>query len=281
VQDFGVQGEWPSHPELLDWLATEFIRTKWDVKAMQRLMVTSATYRQSSKGEPALYEKDPENRLLARGPRFRLDAEAIRDSALAVSGLLVEKIGGPSVKPYQPAGLWEEVSYGDKSFTAQTFEEDHGEALFRRSMYTFWKRTAPPPTMALFDAPNREVCTARRARTNTPLQALALMNDTQYVEAARALAQRTMKECSGTPEERIAWAFRLATSRKPTDQETAVLKKLYDAQIGDYKTKPDAAKQLLSIGESPRDESLDICELAAWTTVASTILNLDETVTKG
>jgi hypothetical protein len=281
LQDFGVQGEWPSHPELLDWLATEFVRTKWDVKGMQRLIVTSATYRQSSRIAPELYEKDPENRLLARGPRFRMDAEMVRDNALAASGLLVKKIGGRSVKPYQPAGLWEEVSFGDKSFTAQTFEQDHGEALFRRSMYTFWKRTAPPPMMALFDAPNREVCTAKRARTNTPLQALALMNDTQYVEAARALAQRTMKECPGTVEERIAWAFRLATSRKPSEQEAAVLKKLYEAQLEDYKQKPETAKELVSHGESPRDESLDVCELAAWTTVASTILNLDETVTKG
>ena len=186
-EDFGVQGEPPVHPELLDWLATEFVRTGWDMKAMQRLIVTSATYRQSSRVTPALLEKDPENRLLARGPRFRLPAEMIRDTALAVSGLLNDEIGGPSVLPYQPTGLWEELAFGD-GFSAQTYEQSHGKDLYRRGMYTFWKRTAPPASLATFDAPDREKCTGRRALTNTPLQALVLLNDPTYVEAARALA---------------------------------------------------------------------------------------------
>lgn len=280
VEDFGIQGDLPSHPELLDWLATEFIRTGWDVKALQRLIVTSAAYRQSSRSTPELRKRDPENRLLARGPRFRMDAEMIRDAALAVSGLLVPTIGGPSVKPYQPEGIWEEVSYGDPNFTAQSYTQDHGEALYRRSMYIFWKRTAPPPSMVVFDAPNREVCTARRARTNTPLQALVLMNDPQYVEAARHLAARMIKDGGAAPEERIAYAFRLATARFPKPEETAVLAEIFKTQLERYRQNTEAAKQLLAVGESPRDETLDPAEHAAWTTVASMILNLDETVTK-
>ncbi|MCC6694962.1 MAG: DUF1553 domain-containing protein [Candidatus Hydrogenedentes bacterium] len=280
AEDFGVQGEWPTHPELLDWLATEFIRTGWDVKAMQRLIVTSAAYRQESKVRPDVYEKDPENRLLARGPRFRMDGEMVRDNALAISGLLVNTIGGPSVKPYQPAGLWEEVSYGGTEFTGQVFEQDHGEALYRRSMYTFWKRQSPPPGMLIFDAPNREICTARRARTNTPLQALALLNDTQFVEASRVLAERILKEAGPEPESRVAYAFELATARKPKPEECAVLTKMYDEQVAAYRQDQDAAKALLSVGERPCDTSLDAPELAAWSTVASVILNLDETLTK-
>ena len=190
-EDFGVQGEPPSHPELLDWLATEFVRTGWDVRAMQRLIVTSATYRQSSVVTPALLERDPENRLLARGPRGRLPAEMIRDTALSASGLLNDRIGGPSVLPYQPKGLWEEMAFGD-GFSAQAYEQSHGRDLYRRGMYTLWKRTVPPASLATFDAPDREKCTARRVTTNTPLQALAMLNDPTYVEAARALAQRTM-----------------------------------------------------------------------------------------
>ena len=179
AEDFGAQGEQPSHPQLLDWLADEFIRSGWDMKHMHRLLVTSAAYKQSSKVTPELFARDPENRLLARGPRFRLQAELIRDHALYVSGLLVEKIGGPSVKPYQPAGLWEEVAYGGgvAGFTAGKFEQDKGESLYRKSMYTFWKRTSPPPALSTFDAPEREFCVVRRSRTNTPLQALVTMND--------------------------------------------------------------------------------------------------------
>jgi hypothetical protein len=248
-----------------------------------RLIVTSATYRQSSAVTPQLLAKDPENRLLARGPRFRLQAEFIRDQALAVSGLLNDKIGGKSVSPYQPAGLWEELmSRADgANWTAQTYTQSHGPDLYRRTMYTFWKRTCPPPTLATFDAPDRETCTVRRARTNTPLQALILLNDPTYIEASRKLAERILTEGGRTADERIAFAFRLATARKPSAKEIAVLRKIIDRQSAVYRNDRDAATRLLSVGESPRSETLDLAELAAWTTVASVILNLDETVTKG
>jgi hypothetical protein len=278
-QDFGSQGDPPSHPELLDWLATEFIRTRWDVKAMQRLLVTSATYRQSSRMTPELLEKDPENRLLARGPRFRLPAEMVRDNALAVSGLLKERVGGPSVFPYQPKGLWEETSYGDV-YSAQYYTPSHGDDLYRRSMYTFWKRTVPPPALAIFDAPDREKCTARRSTTNTPLQALVLMNDPTYVEAARALAQRMLTEGGHDPAKRIAYAFRLATDRKPTVEEEKTLLDLERKKLADYASHPDAAAKLIHVGESSYNQKLKPSELAAYTTVASVILNLDETITK-
>lgn len=278
AEDFGVQGQAPSHPELLDWLATEFIQSGWNVKRLHRLIVTSATYRQSSRITPESYQRDPENRLLARGPRFRMDAEVIRDNALAVSGLLVQRIGGKSVKPYQPSGLWEAVGY-TTSNTAK-FVQDHGEALYRRSMYTFWKRTSPPPTMLLFDAPSRENCTMRRPRTNTPLAALALMNDVQFFEAARNLAQRVLLEAGPKSESRITLAFRLATARPPTADELNVLLAQYQKHLAEYQRDKEAATKLLSVGESRRNESLDPLELAAWTMVASTILNLDETITK-
>ena len=267
VEDFGSQGEWPVNPELLDWLATEFVRTGWDVKAMQKAMVMSAAFRQTSKAAPELLQHDPENRLVARGPRFRLPAEAIRDAALAVSGLLVEKTGGPSVKPYQPAGLWEELSGGEG------YKQDHGAALYRRSLYTFWKRASPPPMMASFDSAGREACTVRETRTDTPLQALDLMNDVTFVEASRALAQRMMKQGG------IDLGFRLATSRLPNDHERSILLNFYHYDLDRYQTNPEAAQKLLSEGESTRDRSLNSSELAAWTNVASMILNLDETVT--
>jgi hypothetical protein len=279
AEDFGSQGEPPVHPELLDWLATEFIRTGWDVKAMQKLIVTSAAYRQSSKVTPELYEKDPENRLLARGPRFRLQAETIRDAALAASGLLNEQVGGPSVLPYQPPGLWEEMAFGD-GFTAQAYKQSHGRDLYRRSMYTFWKRTVPPASLATFDAPDREKCAARRAVTNTPLQALVLLNDPTYVEAARVLAARAVTEGGKDVTARITYAFRLATSRAPSAQESRVLRELYAKQLARYRRDKQAANELLSVGESKADERIDAAELAAWTMVASTILNLDETITK-
>ncbi|MFL6280725.1 MAG: DUF1553 domain-containing protein [Vicinamibacterales bacterium] len=278
-EDFGVQGEPPTHPELLDWLATEFVRTGWDVKAMQRLIVTSATYRQSSRTTPALTEKDPENRLLARGPRVRLQAELIRDTALAASGLLNEAIGGPSVTPYQPKGLWEELAFGD-GFSAQAYQQSHGPDLYRRGMYTLWKRTAPPASLATFDAPDREKCTARRAQTNTPLQALVLMNDPTYVEASRALAQRALLEAAKDPDARIRYAFRLAVARKPTRQELKVLRTLLDGRTQAYRQDPRGALKLLGVGESRRNPRLDVSELAAYTTVASVIFNLDETITK-
>jgi hypothetical protein len=278
-EDFGVQGEPPSHPELLDWLATEFVRTGWDVKAMQRLIVTSATYRQASAATPALLEKDPENRLLARAPRLRLPAEMIRDTALAASGLLNGDIGGPSVLPYQPPGLWEEMAFGE-GFTAQAYVQSHGRDLYRRGLYTFWKRTVPPASLATFDAPDREKCTARRAQTNTPLQALALLNDPTYVEAARALAERAAIEAGAAPEARITHAFRLGTGRRPAAREVSVLRNLFEAQLASYRRNRTAAEALIAVGESPRRTRMDAAELAAWTMVASTILNLDETITR-
>jgi mono/diheme cytochrome c family protein len=279
AEDFGSQGDPPSHPALLDWLATEFTRTNWDVKAMQKLMVTSAAYRQSSHVTPDLRERDPENRLIARGPRFRLPAEMVRDNALAVSGLLVEKLGGPAVFPYQPKGLWEEIAFGDV-YSAQTYSPGHGQDLYRRSMYTFWKRTSPPPSLITFDAPDREKCTARRAVTNTPLQALVLLNDPTYVEAARALAERIMNEGGADAAHRIRYAFRLATAREPDAKEVQVLREIERTELAQYRRNKDAAAKLIGAGESKADPKLDASELAAWTTVASTILNLDETITR-
>jgi hypothetical protein len=274
VDDFGSQGEWPSHPELLDWLATEFIRTGWDVKGMQKLMVMSAAYRQSSKVTQPLLQRDPENRLLARGPRFRLSAEMIRDQALFVSGLLVERVGGPSVKPYQPAGLVKELT-GTEDYTP-----DQGENLYRRSLYTFWKRTVAPPSMMTFDAAARETCVVRETRTNTPLQALTLMNDVTYVEAARVLAQRIMTEGGTSPGERITLAFRLALSRPPSETERKILLAGYEHHLANYRKDPHGALKLLRFGESPRKEKLDVSELAAYTAVTGLILNLDEVITK-
>jgi len=279
TEDFGSQGEPPSHPELLDWLATEFIRTGWDIRAMQRLIVTSATYRQSSKVTPELVEKDPENRLLARMSRFRLPAEMVRDNALAISGLLVEKTGGPSVHPYQPEGVWEAIAYGDV-YSAQKYKQDHGEALYRRSMYTFWKRTAPPPALATFDAPDREKCTARRARTNTPLQALVLLNDPTFVESSRKLAEHMMADGGKDAQSRIRYGWRLATARNPESQEVRPLKALFEQEYANYRNDRDSALKLTGVGEREASGKFDAAELAAWTTVASVILNLDETITK-
>jgi hypothetical protein len=283
-EDFGAQGMWPSHPELLDWLAVEFRAPTdgrvpgWNVKHLFKLMAMSATYQQSSQVTSELAARDPENELLARGPRFRMDAEVIRDTALAVSGLLVERLGGRSGKIYQPDGLWEAVAFVGSN-TSQ-FKQDTGDALYRRSLYTFWKRTCPPPSLLTFDAPSRETCTVRRARTNTPLQALVLLNDKQYVEAARHLAQRMLVEGGSTPAERIAHAFRLATSRRPTSDETAILTNIYQSQLAEFQADKDSAAKLLSYGDSKRNESLDVSDHAAWTMVANVILNLDETVTK-
>jgi hypothetical protein len=279
AEDFGSQGDPPSNPELLDWLATEFVAQKWNVKQMQRLIVTSATYRQSSAVTPELLEKDPENRLLARGPRFRLAAEMVRDNALAISGLINTKIGGPSVLPYQPKGLWEEMAFGG-GFSAQTYVQSHGSDLYRRSMYTFWKRTVPYPSLNTFDAPDREKCTARRTVTNTPLQALVLMNDPTYIEAARKLAERDLREAGPNETDRIRYAFRLATDRDPSPKELGILEALYRKQRAHYESSRADAEKLLAIGESPHDKKADPVDLAAWTLVTSTILNLDETITK-
>ncbi|MCE9547557.1 MAG: PSD1 and planctomycete cytochrome C domain-containing protein [Planctomycetia bacterium] len=278
AEDLGSQGEWPSHPELLDWLATEFIGSGWDVKHMQRLIVTSAAYRQSSVATAAERERDPENRLLARGPRFRLDAEEIRDSLLDLSGLLVEKVGGPSVYPYQPAGLWMELN--NRPGFSRDYPQAKGEALYRRSMYTFGKRTVAAPAMQTFDAPTREYCVARRSRTNTPLQSLALMYDPQSVEAARKFAERMIRRGGPTVDDRIGFGFEAATSRLPNAGEAAVLRRVYEQQLATYQKDPAAAERLLKVGDSPRDEKLAATEAAALATVARVIMNLDETITK-
>ncbi|WP_397568143.1 PSD1 and planctomycete cytochrome C domain-containing protein [Schlesneria sp. T3-172] len=278
AEDFGAQGTWPSHPELLDWLATEFIRTGWDVKRMHKLMLMSGTYRQSAKVSSELLSRDPENVLLARGPRFRFDAEVIRDSILFASGLLVERAGGKSVKPYQPEGIWEAVAFVGSN--TREFKPDAGESLYRRSLYTFWKRTAPPPSMSTFDAPSRENCTVRRPRTNTPLQALALMNDKQYVDAARKLAERMLREGGETPEDRLVYGFRWVTARRPSARELEVLKGTLDKQRAQFQADTKAAEQLLAYGDSPRDPHLETAEYAAWTMLANLLINLDETITK-
>ena len=289
-EDFGSQGEMPSHAELLDWLAVEFMgsaergtRSAWDTKHMIRLLVTSATYRQASRVTPALLQRDPENRLLARGSRFRLQAEFVRDQALAVSGLLDQRIGGASVSPYQPAGIWEELASRQDGYqwTAQTYKQSTGADLYRRTMYTFWKRTAPPPTLSTFDAPDRETCTVRRARTNTPLQALILLNDPTYVEASRKFAERILTEGGETTEDRLTFAFRQVVARAPTERERKLLRQLVEEQLKDYRRRADKAEALLKVGESPRDAKFDSGELAAWTIFASTLLNLDEALTKG
>jgi len=277
AEDFGSQGEAPSHPELLDWLATEFVRTGWDVKAMQRLIVTSAAYRQASSATPAARERDPENRLIARGPRVRLPAEMIRDQALLLSGLLSTKMGGPAVKPYQPEGLWEQLS----AFQGKKlFERSTGEDLWRRSVYSYWKRTVPPPSMTIFDAPTRESCVVRRQMSSTPLQALALLNDEMYIETARKFAERIIREGGPSAAQRLAWALRAATSRPATDAEVRVLEDGLTRRLAQYRADTASAEKLLTAGESPRDRSLDTAEFAAYTTVASVILNLDEVITR-
>ncbi|MFL2869249.1 MAG: DUF1553 domain-containing protein [Pirellulaceae bacterium] len=277
-EDFGVQGERPVHPELLDWLAIEFIDQGWDIQAFQKMLLLSATYQQSSRVTKSTWQVDPENRLLARGPRYRLDAEVIRDQALAVSGLLVSTIGGKSVKPYQPDGLWKPVGFGGSN--TSVFKQDSGEALYRRSMYTFWKRTVPPPTMSIFDAPDRETCQVRRARTNTPLQALALMNDVQFLEAARLFAERIIASGGATAADRIDFAYRSVLSRTPKPSERAVIEGLFNEYLSEFQSTEGAATDFLNVGESKRNEELDANELGAWTMVAHMLLNLSETVTK-
>jgi hypothetical protein len=277
AEDFGAQGEWPTHPELLDWLAVEFVESGWDIKHIQKLIVMSATYRQTSDVKADVLKRDAENALLARGPRFRLDAEVVRDSALYVSGLLREQVGGRSVRPYQPPGIWEAVGFLGSN--TQSFKRDTGEALYRRSLYTFWKRTAPPPSLMAFDAPSRETCVARRARTNTPLQALVLMNDEQYVEAARHLAERMMAS-AGTPAERLTLGFRIAAARKPADVELKVLLESFERQRARYQKNPEEAKKLLAVGESKPNAALNVVDYAAYTLAANLILNLDEVITK-
>ncbi len=279
AEDFGVQGEVPSHPELLDFLAVQFREDGWDVKKMMKRLVTSATYRQSAKISKDRLAKDPANRLLSRGPRFRLDAEVLRDLALAVSGLLVEKMGGPAVKPPQPAGLWEAVAYVGSNTGKFSADTGH-EKVHRRTLYTFLKRTSPPPEMSILDAPSRESCVVRRERTNTPLQALMMLNDPQYVEAARVLAERAMKN-SEDAQTRIAFMFKLATARKPDAKETQELLTAYSDFLKKYSGDAKAAQQLIAVGETKADPKLNTGELAAWTMIANLILNLDEVINKG
>ena len=275
-EDFGSQAEWPSNPELLDWLAVEFVDRKWDMKAMQKLIMSSAAYRRSAAVTPEMLEKDPDNRLVARGPRFRLPAEVIRDQALWTAGLLVDKQGGPSVKPYMPEAVWDETSvYGDmRNYKAET-----GEGLWRRSLYTIWKRTAAPPTMLLFDSAGREVCTVKRSRSNTPMQALSLLNEVTFVEAARKLAEQSLRQ-PGNNDAKLAWTFRKVVRRDATPAELAVLRKGLDKRLATYAADPSLAPKLLATGVSPAATDLDRNQLAAWTATANILLNLDETVTR-
>jgi hypothetical protein len=275
--EFGTQGALPSHPELLDWLARDFIDGGWDIKAMQKKIVMSATYRQSSKMRPDLLDRDPNNRLLARGPRFRLSAEVIRDCALDYAGLLDRKRppGGPSVKPYQPAGLWEE-----KMFGGNKYEESKGADLYRRSLYTLWKRTVLNPTMMTFDAPDRAICTEQRGQTCTPLQAFVTLNEKGYIEAARKLAERILREGGSTLNERLTFAYKTTVARSPTAKEQKILIAIHDEMFATYQNDLTAALELVSTGEAKRAEKLNQLDLAAWTAVANVLLNLDETITK-
>ena len=275
ANDFGSQGKLPTHPQLLDWLAVEFVNSNWDLKHLIRLMVTSETYCRSSIMTERTMELDPENSLLARAPSFRWPAEMIRDNALFASGLMAKQIGGESVKPYQPEGLW--IELGNFSHKLMTYKPDSGDGLYRRSMYTFIRRTSPPPFMTTFDAPNRDVCVIQRERTNTPLQALVLMNDPQFVEAARKLAERSILESGEDLNDMLASTFRMATSRKPRDSELEILTKFYSEQFDKYSKETSEATELLDVGESAINPGIDRTQLAALTMVANTMLNHDET----
>jgi len=277
AEDFGNQGALPSHPELLDWLAVTFRESGWDIKTLHKLIVMSATYRQSSVVTPELEEKDSENILLARGPRFRLPAEMIRDNALAISGLLVDSVGGPSVYPYQPAGLWDELS--NKGWRYQYLQEP-GDGLYRRSLYTIWKRTAPPPSMLIFDAPERGVCTVRRRTTSTPLQALVLLNDPQFLEASRVLAERLIKENQQDATQQLEKAFRLITGRSPEEPEISMLTEFYVKEVKRFEDDPQDAIDYLSIGEAERDNTLPTVQVAALATVSNAIMNTNEAYTR-
>jgi hypothetical protein len=272
-ENFGVQGELPSNPALLDWLATEFVRRDWNLKAMHRLIVTSATYRQRSTASQKLQRRDPENRLLSHGPRKRLTPYAIRDAALLTSDLLNGKIGGPSVKPYMPPGIW-------KSISNASYKQDKGDKLYRRGIYTYWRRTVPPPTMMTFNAAAREICIVRNDLTTTPLQALTMMNNKTFVEAARFLAERMMQAKGQRPRQRVEEAFRRVTSRAPRKAELDLLMKDFSFYLKDFRKKPNAAKRLMSVGEKLRNPRLPAAQLAAYALVANTILNLDEAITQ-
>ncbi len=278
-ENFGYQGELPSHPELLDWLAVDFVENAWDVKRLLRLMVTSATYRQDSRSTPELNERDPENRLLAHGPRQRLTGEMLRDQALFVSGLLRDQLGGPPVFPYQPTNLYKGIVVA-ADYPGTSYSESTGDGLYRRSLYTFWKRTVPHPTLSTFDVPDREVCTARRPKTNTPLQALATMNDTIQLEAARKFAERMILDGGKTADERLTQAFQWATARRPNPEERKALHSLLEKRLNAYRKDPEAAKAFISAGMSSHNAKLDAVEVAAYANLASLILNLDETITR-
>jgi hypothetical protein len=278
TEDFGIMGEAPVNQALLDWLAVDFRDGDgrcggWDVKHMIRLMVTSSAYRQSATVTPEKLAKDPANRLISRGPRFRMDAEMVRDAALAESGLLAKKIGGPSVHPYQPEGVWEAVAMPGSN--TRFYKQDIGEGLYRRSLYTFWKRAAPPPSMDVFNAPTRENCTVRRERTDTPLQALVTMNDTQFVEAARVLAEGAIKHGGGV-KDRVDFISQRVLSRAMRKEEALVLSSAYGDLLAYYRENPAEAKKLVTVGEMKRDESIDVAEQAAWTMVVNQVMNLDE-----
>ena len=278
TEDFGIMGQRPSHPELLDWLAVEFRESGWNIKHMYKLMVMSAAYRQSAKANSEQLARDPKNLLLAHGPRFRMDAEMLRDIALQSSGLLVNKIGGPSVKTYQPGNVWESIGYPKSDTTI--YKQDHGDALYRRSLYTYWKRMAMPPDMDAFDAPTRDTACTRRQRTDTPLQALVTMNDPQWVEASRALAERLIKQAGKQPEQRIQYLSELVLSHDPSPQMESVLQRSLNQMQEHYAADPVAAHDLIAVGEKPRDGAIPPPELAAWTMVVSEVLNLDETLNK-
>ena len=277
-EDFGVVGERPSHPQLLDWLATDFVDSGWKVKRLYKTLVMSATYRQSALGAAEAVAKDPKNRLLARGPRFRMEGEMLRDCALEAGGLLAAKLGGPSVKPYQPSGIWEAGSFGGSN--TSVYHQDHGDALYRRSMYTFWKRMAPMPNLEAFDATDRSSSCCRRQRTNTPLAALVVMNDPQYLEAARHLAVRTIREGGTKPDQRIDFIGRVLLAHPFAESERKILLAALAKFQATFTKNPKAAGELLAVGESPVEKNVPAAEQAAWMMIATTVMNSDESLNK-
>lgn len=275
LDDLGMQGTPPSHPALLDWLTIEFIKRGWSTKDILKLMVMSNTYRQSSVATAEMMEKDPSNIWLARQSRFRVDAEFVRDNALAVSGLLNQKIGGPSAKPYQPAGFWSYLN-----FPVREWQNDQGENQYRRGVYTYWCRSFLHPSLFAFDAPTREECTNERSRSSTPLQALVLLNDPTYVEASRVLAQQVIQKTGTSEPQKISWLFKQVLSRKPSEDEEVVLSKLHAKHLREYQSDKEAAVKILSVGLYPKPKEFDTAQLAAWTSVCRVLLNLHETLTR-
>jgi hypothetical protein len=278
AEDFGIVGDPPSNQALLDWLAVEFRGNGWDIRKLLMTIVTSSVYRQEAVTTPEKLEKDRDNRLLSRGPRFRMDAEVIRDSALAASGLLVPKIGGPSVKPYQPEGIWDKV--GMIEGNTRIYQQDKGENLYRRSLYSFWKRMAPPASLEIFNAPAREISCLRRERTNTPLQALAALNDVQLLEAARVLSEKAMREAGASFEETLGFLTARVLSRCLSPEETAIVRQTHEAALAAFRERPEDAARFIRQGETVPDAKLDPAQLAAWLTVSNQIMNLDEALNK-